>query len=287
MAVTTFDINNFIIDHVLRGTMVSTTDGSVLWSLTQIKSPQLTMTSETVDAKDALGTKIMTFERAKEATFKAENAVFDLSLLAAQMGTSKKYSASDATIKTPAFEEVTLTSAMLTAGSITLYHTPVTITVGGNSASSVVEIFKLNGDSSFGTKFIPVSTGTSATTGKFYTAAGSKTISIFAADWAVGDRVFVMYEYLADAVAANGAVSITNSATEFPKNGKFIMEVLGADVCDSTTKVYAYLVFPNCKLSSATDLSFETEMTQALEISANQNYCSSTNELWQLIVPEA
>lgn len=287
MAQTTFDINNFIIDHVLRGTMVSTADGSVLWSLTQIKTPKLTMTSETVDAKDALGTKIMTFERAKEATFSAENAVFDLGLLAAQMGTSKKYSASDAKINTPAFEEITITQAMLTANAVTLSHTPITASVGGSSVSSIVEIFKLNGDSTFGTKFIPVSSGTTATTGKFYNAAGSASIAIFGADWAIGDRLFVMYEYAADATAGNGSVAITNSATEFPSNGKFVMEVLGADVCDSTTKVYAYLIFPNCKLSSATDLSFETEMTQALEISANQNYCSAENELWSLIIPEA
>jgi hypothetical protein len=64
------------------------------------------------------------------------------------------------------------------------------------------------------------------------------------------------------------------------------MEVLGRDVCDSTTEVYAMLVLPNAKLSASTEVSFETEMTQGFELTAQQDYCSKDNELFVLIIPE-
>lgn len=286
MATTAFDVNNFVINHVLRGTMVSTTDNSVLWSLTQVQNPSLSMSSETVDATDALGTKIMTFERAKEATFSAESAIFDLGLLAAQTGSTKQYSASDNKIKTPMFETITIKATDVTAGKVELSKTPISISSEGSSVSSIGEIFKLSGDSTLAKSYAPVTSGTAATDTEFYIAAASRDLKI-PTELVAGDQIFVIYEYEADNTDGNGAIQVINSATSFPTNGKFILEVLGADVCDSTTKVYAYLVFPNCKLSSATDLTLETEMTQGFEISANQDYCSVENELWRLIIPEA
>lgn len=266
--------------------MVSTTDNSVLWSLTQIQSPSLSMTSETVDATDALGSKIMTFERAKEATFSAENAIFDVDLLAAQAGTAKQFSGSDNVIKVPIFDTITLTQSDIAAGMVNLTKTPVSVTVDGQSVSSLGEIFKLSGDSSLGKSYLPVASGADATATAFAIAADSKELKL-PTELVAGDQIFAIYEYEADDTEGNGAVQIVNSANNFPKNGKFILEVLGADVCDSTTKVYAYLIFPNCKLSSATDLSFETEMAQGFEIVANQDYCSADNELWRLVIPEA
>ena len=48
-----FDLNNFLIDRVRRGTMFSDTTGEALWSITQIKDASLSMSSETADATDA------------------------------------------------------------------------------------------------------------------------------------------------------------------------------------------------------------------------------------------
>ena len=49
-----FDVTNFVIDHVIRGLMVSPTDGSVYWMLNQISNPSLSITSETAEAVDAI-----------------------------------------------------------------------------------------------------------------------------------------------------------------------------------------------------------------------------------------
>lgn len=285
MATTTFDINNFVIDHVLRGTMLSTADNSVLWSLTQIKSPSLSMTAETVDATDALGTKIMTFERAKEATFTGENALFDLGLLAAQSGSTKEYSSDADKITVTMFDSLEISTANKTSGSIDLSKVPVSVTVESVATNSITQIFKLKGDSTLGVSYTPVTSGTAATATQFYIAADSKTLK-FPTDLVAGDKIFIVYDYLADGVAANGAVQVQSSADNFPTAGKFVMEVLGADICDPTTKVYAYLIFPNCKLSSETDLAFETEMSMGFTLTASQDYCSGDNLLFKIVIPE-
>ena len=85
-----FDINNFVIDRVVRGVALSQKDDSVLFSINQMQNVSLNCASESTDAVDALGTPIATFYRAKSAEFSAENAIFDMQLMATQLGTKKK-----------------------------------------------------------------------------------------------------------------------------------------------------------------------------------------------------
>ena len=82
-------------------------------------------------------------------------------------------------------------------------------------------------------------------------------------------------------------VQVVNQATEFPKSGEFIMEILGADVCDPTTLIHAFLIFPNCKLTSNVDLTLDTEMSMGFELTANQAYCDKEKKLWRLVIPSA
>ena len=36
-----YDVNNFVIDRVLRGMMLSAADDSIMWSINQITNPSL------------------------------------------------------------------------------------------------------------------------------------------------------------------------------------------------------------------------------------------------------
>ena len=250
-------IKNFIVDRVVRGNMYDHKTGELLWSLNQIQSPSLSMESESVDAVDALGTPIMSFDRSKTCTLSAENAIFDLSLLGEQAGSE----AVEGTRIIPIFEAKDVEAA---GATITLAQTPV---------EEVKYIYALNNDGSLGAQYVA---GTDAE--KEFVASG-KEITLPTAI-AAGSRVFVSYEY------EGTATYVVNSADKFPKAGKFVMEVLGRDVCDATTEVYAMLVLPNAKLSASTEVSFETEMTQGFELTAQQDYCSKDNELFVLIIPE-
>ena len=255
-----FDINNFVIDRVIRGVALSQKDDSVLFSINQMQNVSLNCASESTDAVDALGTPIATFYRAKSAEFSAENAIFDMNLMATQLGTTKKVASSTAKITAPAMESFTYGT-----GSYELKHTPKTVPN---------EIYVLNGDSTFGKKFVK---GTAASEKEF--SITNKTLSL-PTGLNAGDELFVMYDY-----ETENAVEVVNSATEFPVGCKFVMEVLGADVCDQTTLIHAYVIFPNFKLSPDFDWSVATDGSHPFSGKAQQAYCDKEKKLFNIVIP--
>ena len=136
-----FDMNNFVIDRVVRGVALSQTDDSVMFALNQITNPSLSCSSESTDAVDALGVPISTFYRAKNAEFSAENAIFDMNLMATQVGTVKQVASDSDKIITPAFETIDIDG---TSATYTLKHVPT---------EDVKNIYALNGDGTLGTVF--------------------------------------------------------------------------------------------------------------------------------------
>ena len=223
-----FDLNNFVIDRVVRGIAVSQGDndklgiktGDVLFSINQITNPSLNCTSESADAVDALNVPIATFYRAKTAEFSAENALFDMNLLATQAGTVKKVASSATKIETPCFQTIDIEAGKTT---YELSHTP----------KAQPKVYVLNGDGTLGDK---VEIKTTAADKAIAVSGISITVVAGSTGYAAGDQLFFMYDYEADGAEGNGAVEVANSATNFPVGCKFIMEILGADVCDQTNK---------------------------------------------------
>lgn len=248
--------------------MKSTTDGSVLWSINQISNPSLNVTSETADAVDALGARIMQFNRAKNAEFSAENSLFDLPLLAAQSGSEVETSAADNTFNVPYFDEVKIT----TADTMTLAFTP--------ASDTFKFLYKMNGDGTLGEKFTVGDTATGNTV-----TLSTRTVTFATGKAAVGDRFFAYYEYVAN--GTNEAARVTGDAVHYPKGGEFIMEVMGVDVCDPSTLYSAYIVFPNAKLTSDFDISFASDTTHPFTITAMQDYCDPDKVLFRVIIPSA
>ena len=262
-----FDINNFVIDRVVRAVALSQTDESVLFSINQVTNPSLTVSSETAEAVDALGTPIAIFNRAKSAEFSAENALFDMNLMAVQSGTSKQVAAAGSTIVTPKVETIDITGAP----TYTLSKTPV---------EDPQKIYKLNGDGTLGTIYTK---STSASATAFAISGTSLTPPTGLKS---GEQLMVIYEYEANGDEGNGAVSVLNSAVNFPTGCKLVMEVLGCDVCDQTKMIFAYIIFPNFKLSSDFDWTIATDSTHSFSGRAMQEYCDSKKSLYQIVIPE-
>lgn len=256
------DLNNFVIDRVLRGVALSQSDSSVLFSINQITNPSLSCSSESKDAVDALGVPVATFYRAKNAEFKAENAIFDMNLLATQVGSKKKVASAVNKITSPMFETINIDG---TATTYTLAHTPI---------SAPSKIYKLNSDSTLGTIYTK---GTSASATEFAMSTNSITPPT---GLVKGDQLFVIYDY-----ETESAVSVVNSASQFPTGCKFIMEILGCDVCDQTSLIYAYMIFPNAKLSPDFDWTIATESTHPFSMKAQQAYCSKEKKLFEIVIP--
>ena len=214
-----FDLSNFVIDRVVRGIATDMKTGDVLFSINQITNPSLNCASESADAVDALNVPIATFYRAKTAEFSAENALFDMNLLATQAGTKKKVASASAKIDAPCFQTIDITSST----TYTLSHTP--------KEGTTPKVYVLNGDGTLGEKVV---IDTSASARKVAIAGTTLTVVAGEAGYKEGEQIFVMYEYEADGAEKNGAIEVANSANNFPVGCKFVMEILGADVCDQT-----------------------------------------------------
>lgn len=258
-------VNNFIIDHVIRGVMVDK-NGNYMWSINQITNPSLNVTlSDTAQAVDALGTPIAEFDRGKEAEFSAENSMFDLGLYAAQMGKEKEIATSETVITdAPMFEEIEVKGT--SDEKYTLKETP---------KNDIAFIYLLNNDGTLGTSF---KLGSQASATDF--ARSEKEITL-PTGLKAGDTLFVMYEY-----DLKAGVAVTADAVNFPKKGVFRMEVLGCDVCDQEELIHAYVEFFNAKLDGNVDYSFTTDGTHPFTIKALQSYCDSKKRLFRIIIPD-
>ena len=264
------NINNFVVERPLRGAMMNTDTGDMMWTITQIENPSIKCSGETKDAVDAIGNPIMTFNTSKKAEFTATNSLFDLSLASAQFGTTKVDASEGATIIATKFEEFTLADSQT---ELTLAKVPY-----GTAGAEIKKIFSLNSDNSKNKSFSLGTTTATATT--FLLDATSKKITL-PTGLTAGTVIFIQYEY-----AAVSGSKITNSAANFPTAGKFILEVMGADVCNPSKKYYAYVIFPNSTLTSDVDITFSTDSKHALTIKCNQFYCDAQKKLFDIIIAE-
>lgn len=258
--------------------MFSTTTRECLWSVSQISSFSISITTDSQDAVDATGTPIMTFYRAKQCEITAENALWDLGLFAAQGGGDNALVSSTATNKfnVPIFDEVEIGA---TATSATLTHTPV---LPAGESYAVPYVYILNGDGTLGTKLVA---GSAAEAGVF--SQSGTTLTFASGDLATGDTIIAFYEYEANGTAGSQAVKLQNTAKDFPKAGKFVLEILACDPCDKSTLYYCYLILPSATLAPDVDLDFSTDATHSFTLRAQQDYCDKQKLLYSLICPEA
>ena len=182
--------------------------------------------------------------------------------MATQMGTTKKVASSTSKVTAPAMESFTFTN-----GSYTLKNAPT---------KAISEIYALNDDSTFGVKYMKE---TAASESAFAYDDSTHTITA-PTSVSNGVEMFVMYEY-----ETENAVEVVNSAKQFPVGCKFIMEVLGCDVCDQTNLIYAYVIFNNFKLSPDFDWSIATDGAHPFSGKAQQDYCDKDKKLFSIVIP--
>ena len=118
------NLNNIIVDRVLRG-IFSNKNDDIIFALNQVQNLSLNSTSEYQEVVDAFGVSIMELMRSKAIGASAENAIYDLGLLAAQYGTEKKAATATKKLVVPTMESFEVPAAVEGAVTYTLKHTPV------------------------------------------------------------------------------------------------------------------------------------------------------------------
>jgi len=199
--------------------------------------------------------------------------MFDLGLLAAQSGTEKKVASAAAPLDVAVCEEI----EWVAGTDVVLKHTPI-----GTSGAEIPFIYALEPDGTVGTKY---EVGANAAAGIYKVVAGTKSITP-PTDVTTKARALVFYTYSADGTDGNGAVQATADAINFPDAGRFLLEVLGHDTCDITTKYYAYVDFPAAKLSSEFDINLTTDGQHPFTLRCMQDYCDYEKKLFTITIPE-
>lgn len=244
-------INSFLVNRVLSVTGIDSKD-NILYRLVQPQNISLSTSSETADVVDNMGSVLATFDRSKSAELSGENAIFDLSLLAVQHGTTVNTEVAEV----PCFETIVVTETNK-GTEISLKHTPIDDTA--------VKVYALNGDSSLGEVM-----AVTVDAGKFTIPAETTAAQILA-----------VYDYKPTA-----ASMVTVSADKFATSHKVVVEVLGCDVCNKEELIYAYLIFPSGKMSSDTELGFSTDLVHSFTVNAQVEYCSPDKKLFMIVIPE-
>lgn len=264
---TTHNLNNIVVDRVLRG-IFSDKEDNIIFSLNQVQNLSINSTSESQEVVDALGVSIMELMRSKAIEVSAENAIYDFGLLSAQYGTDKVTATADSKITVPTMESFEVTAPSAT---VELAHLPKDVT-------AITAIYALNGDSTLGTKYV---VGTTAGAGTFSIVAGDDTATItLPSDVEKGTEMFVMYEY-----ESENAIELINKANEFAKMGKMTFECLVYDVCDPETKIFAYLILPRFQLSNDFDWSVGGDsQTHGFGGKAHVDYCSKDKQMLRVVV---
>lgn len=259
---TTHNLNNVVIDRVLRG-IFSTDKEGIIFSLNQVQNFSLNCTSESQEILDALGVSIMELMRSKAVEASAENAIFDLGLMAAQYGTEKVVADADAKLVVPTMESFEIEKEGQT--TYKLKHTPI---------ADISAIYALNGDSTLGAKYTKA---TAASNTEFAYTSGTITLPT---DAKVGMEYFVMYDY-----ESENAVQVINAADKFPTMGKMTFECLVYDVCDPETKIFAYVILPRFQLKSDFDWSVGGDsQVHPFSGKAHVDYCNKNKEMVRVVI---
>ena len=267
------DINTFVINKALSGSLLKK-DGDLAFRVKDFKDSKLTAATETEDAVDAMGTPIMRFDRSKKVDFSATKANLDLGLVAARGGNERRVATVGAPVYVPKWEEFEVASD---TASITLAQTPY----APAGADPVPYIWETTDANPKGTRYVLDDSAASATeftiTAKAITLPTGRTAA---------STFLVYYEYAATGATGLGAVEVDYAADKFPTTGKFVLEVLGHDVCDPETEYLAYVIMPYAKLSCDVDITLNATATDNFKLSAMPPYCSSSKSCFKIVIAE-
>lgn len=265
MALSVANMNDVVIERILRYEHYNTSTGLLEWSANQLEDASLNITSESTEVTDAIGSVIATFFRGRSAEFSATNSLFNLGIAAAQTGNPTGLVRGSETnkINVPRSETFTLDG---TATTITLADVPT-----GTSGAEISYIYALDGTGYTSTHY---SLGAAASGTSFALDAATKTITL-PTGLTAGTRIMVNYKAdIAD------AVKLSANGTDAPIAGKGLLWVKCHNVCDKSKIVYGILEFPNAQPSPDYELNFTPDGKHSITIEMNKDYCDPEQILY-------
>lgn len=267
------DLSTFVPERPIYA-VGENSDGSLAWMTNQLMDFQISVDAEEDTKTDANGNTIFSISRAKSCDVSFTTPLLTLELVASMNGSEVERGTNDDKIAVPKFETVKLVA---TAGKVTIDTTTTTISLAQvvrNSGTVGTPVYKVSAAflTKDGSTRKKLEKGTTTpASGEFVFAKGSgtaDTVTVLNADYDEGSSILITYEYdTAD------AIQIVNSAEEFPVASVVKVLVRGYDICDKTSPIYAYFIFPAAK--------FQTNYTLGMALDQNIDCNLTCSYDWQ------
>lgn len=263
-----FKLGDLIIDRIIVG-VAETTQGELLYTLTNLQDATIDITSDSVDAVDGTGAVIKTFYRAKTGEFTATNSTVNLPIIGAMSGSDAEYASAQNALTIP---------MIITTASATGTVLPG-MTAEGKAGRIVVNAVAKNG--TLGDAYELAASGTTEKTFIINDpASGSSDYTITFNPQTGDERWIVKYDRQ---VTENG-VKIANRSDAFPKTVKQTQKVLIVDPCEPDVVRAAYVVLPSFQPSADISVSFTTDGTLDFSGTLQTSYCGTDKVLYEIYV---
>ena len=278
------DLSTFVPERPIYA-VGENSDGSLAWMTNQLMDFQISVDAEEDTKTDANGNTIFSISRAKSCDVSFTTPLLTLELVASMNGSEVERGTNDDKIAVPKFETVKLVA---TAGKVTIDTTTTTISLAQivrNSGTVGTPVYKVSAAflTKDGSTRKKLEKGTTTpASGEFVFTKGSgtaDTVTVLNADYDEGSSILITYEYdTAD------AIQIVNSAEEFPVASVVKVLVRGYDICDKTSPIYAYFIFPAAKFQTNYTLGMALDQNIDCNLTCSYDYCSEARELYRMVV---
>jgi hypothetical protein len=278
------DLSTFVPERPIYA-VGENSDGSLAWMTNQLMDFQISVDAEEDTKTDANGNTIFSISRAKSCDVSFTTPLLTLELVASMNGSEVERGSNTNLIPVPKFETVKLVA---TSGKVTIDTTTTTISLAQvvrNSGTVGTPVYKVSAAflTKDGSTRKKLEKGTTTpASGEFVFTKGSgsaDTVTVLNADYDEGSSILITYEYdTAD------AIQIVNSAEEFPVASVVKVLVRGYDICDKTSPIYAYFIFPAAKFQTNYTLGMALDQNIDCNLTCSYDYCSEARELYRMVV---
>ena len=237
-----FRLGNFSIDEILQG-VAENFEGEILYSLDQLQSASIEITSESTDIVDKKGNVVRTIYKSKQGTFSATNAFLHPQIMNAASGsTIQKAGAGAAAIDAPKI-------VILPAGTADYVLTGIK----ADTLPEVIGIFGAGANSQRLTKATGSTPSFSGDTGTYVFDATTSAISVPAAATDAPLNYLVKFER-----SMESGYKLSNTVDAFPPTVALTLYCSYVDPCDDDLKPL-YVVLPSFQASPETTISLSSD----------------------------
>lgn len=268
-----FKLGNFNIDEIIYG-VAENFDGEILYSLDQLSSASIEVTSESTDITDKNGNVVRTIYKSKQGTFSATNAFLHPQIMNAASGSVIVDASSTAPIDMP---KVVVYAAEAV---------PTAKTLADIKASTVPEVIGIFGAGANSKRLTPITTGTpsfdtATNTGTFLWDSTQGKITLPAS----GDNKPLNYLVKFDRSVESG-MKLSNSVNSFPATVALTLYCSYVDPCDDDLRA-CYVVLPSFQASPETTISLSAdEQEMDFNGSIQVDYCATDPVLYYIYLPD-